>query len=361
MTIDYLIVGQGISGTWLSYYLQKENKSFLIIDNNQKNSPSRIAAGIINPVTGRRHVEVWMADEIIPFANSAYIELGKELGITTISRKNIIDFFPSPQMRVSFFKRIKENAHLNDTVGPANYVSEYPKQEYFRNYFNYHFGCGEIKPVYTVHLDTLLPTWRKKLIENNLLLEEKFEIGELKIEKGKVQYKNITADKIIFCDGAGCAENPYFNLLPFAPNKGEVMLVEIPDLPSDRIYKRGMMLAPLSNPGLWWLGSNYTWEFDNPDPTTQFKEKTETLLKEWLNIPFKIVDHLAAVRPATLERRPFVGLHPSHSSIGILNGMGTKGCSLAPFFAKQLVNALIHKKTITPEADIKRFARTLAR
>ena len=78
MQIDYLIIGQGISGTWLSYYLQKEQKSFIIIDNNFSNSPSRIAAGIINPVTGRRHVEVWLADEIITFANSAYTALGKE-------------------------------------------------------------------------------------------------------------------------------------------------------------------------------------------------------------------------------------------------------------------------------------------
>jgi len=130
MQIDYLIIGQGISGTWLSYYLQKEQKSFIIIDNNFSNSPSRIAAGIINPVTGRRHVEVWLADEIITFANSAYTALGKELSITTISQKNIIDFFPSPQMRVSFMQRVGEK---------AAYVSEYSEQEYFRNNFNYDF------------------------------------------------------------------------------------------------------------------------------------------------------------------------------------------------------------------------------
>ena len=90
MNIDYLIIGQGISGTWLSYYLQKENKSFIVIDKYYSNSPSRIAAGIINPVTGRRHVEVWLADEIIPFANKAYTQFGNELGITAFSQKNII-------------------------------------------------------------------------------------------------------------------------------------------------------------------------------------------------------------------------------------------------------------------------------
>lgn len=361
MNTEYFIIGQGISGTWLSYYLQKEGKSFIVIDNNYKNAPSRIAAGIINPVTGRRHVEVWMADEIIPFANNAFKNLENELGITAISQKNIIDFFPSPQMRVSFFQRIEENARLNDTVEQANYVSNYPEQNYFNDNFNYDFGCGEIKPVYTVHLETLLPAWRNQLKQNNLLLEENFEIAELNILQDKIQYKNIIADKIIFCDGAGCADNPYFHLLPFAPNKGELLLVEIPDLPADRIYKKGMMLAPLSNPGLWWIGSNYIWEFDNANPTSLFKEKTEALLKEWLKVPFEIVAHLAGVRPATVERRPFVGLHPLHPQIGILNGLGTKGCSLAPYFAKQLTDLLIHKKNLHPEADINRFQKILSR
>ncbi len=352
MHIDYIIIGQGISGTWLSYYLQKNGKSFIVIDNNYSNSPSRIAAGIINPVTGRRHVEVWLAEEIISFTNEAYTQLGKELSITAISQKNIIDFFPSPQMRISFFQRIEEK---------AKYVSDYLEQDHFNNFFNYEFGCGEIKPVYTVHLDTVLPTWRKHLVAKNLLLEEEFEIDNLKIGKEKIQYKNITSDKIIFCDGTACAENPYFNVLPFAPNKGEVLLVEIPDLPPDKIYKKGMMLAPLSTPGLWWIGSNYAWEFDKPDPTPAFKEKTEALLKEWLKVPFKIIDHLAGIRPATLERRPFVGLHPLHPAIGILNGMGTKGCSLAPYFAKQLTDHLINKKEIHPEANVNRFQKILTR
>ncbi|MEO5945348.1 MAG: FAD-dependent oxidoreductase [Chitinophagaceae bacterium] len=352
MQVDYLILGQGISGTWLSYYLEKENKSFIVIDNNFPNSPSRIAAGIINPVTGRRHVEVWLADEIIPFANTAYAALGKELGITAISQKNIIDFFPTPQMLVSFMQRVEEK---------AAFVGEFSEQEYFRESFNYDFGCGEIKPVYTVRLDTLLPVWRNHLKEKNLLLEEEFDINQLKISEDSIQYKDIAAGKIIFCDGAGCADNPYFKLLPFAPNKGEVLLVEIPDLPDTNIYKKGMMLASLSTPGLWWIGSNYAWEFDNPDPTPFFKEKTEALLKEWLKVPFKIVDHVAGIRPATLERRPFLGIHPLYKNIGILNGMGTKGCSLAPYFAKQITDHLVSGKIINAEADINRFKKILSR
>ena len=353
MQIDYLIIGQGISGTWLSYYLEKEGKSFLVIDNNFKDSPSRIAAGIINPVTGRRHVEVWMAREILPFAWSAYKQIEKELDITAISQKNIIDFFPSPQMRQSFMQRVDEK---------ADYVSSYAEQNHFLNQFNYEFGCGEIKPVFTAHLETLIPAWRNLLNNKGKLIEEEFDIKQLQAFADKIQYNEITANKIIFCDGNSSATNPYFNLLPFAPNKGEALIVEIPELQKTNIYKKGMLLTPLQGMGaLWWVGSSYEWEFDNPTPTTEFREKTEHLLKSWLKVPFKIVAHLSGVRPATLERRPFVGFHPQHQNLGILNGMGAKGCSLAPFFAHQLAHHLCYGKTLNPEADIKRFQKILSR
>jgi glycine/D-amino acid oxidase-like deaminating enzyme len=124
-----------------------------------------------------------------------------------------------------------------------------------------------------------------------------------------------------------------------------------------------MVLAPLQNAGkdLFWIGSTYAWDFDHADPTPAFRETTERVLREWLKIPFRVTDHRAALRPATLERRPFVGLHPNHKQVGILNGMGTKGCSLAPFFAKQMSELLLHGNAITADADVNRFQKILSR
>jgi glycine/D-amino acid oxidase-like deaminating enzyme len=294
-----------------------------------------------------------MAEEILPFAWNAYNEMGNDLGVRVISQKNIVDFFPSPQMRLSFLDRIKED---------NTYVSKCPEPNYFIPLFNYEFGCGEIKPVYLVQLDSLLPAWRHRLISGGQLIEEDFKIKDLIVAKDKIQYKELTASAIIFCDGYSLVNNPYFNLLPFAPNKGEALIIDIPDLPNDKIYKKGMVLAPLQDRGsLWWVGSNYAWEFDHEDPTKEFRDNTERQLKEWLRLPFKITDHLAGIRPATLERRPFAGLHPLYPSIGLLNGMGTKGCSLAPFFANQFVHHLLYNEAITPEADIKRFTGILSK
>lgn len=349
---EFLIIGQGISGSFLSYYLKKENKNFLVIDNNYSNSPSKIAAGIINPVTGRRLVTVWMVEEVLPFAWKAYQEMGHDLNITAISQKSIIDFFPNPFMRESFLQKIE---------GGDKYVHAYPEQNYFNDLFNYDLGCGEIRPVYTAHLETLLPAWRLQLQKDDALLEENFDITQLQVDVDKIRYRDITADKIIFCDGTSSFENPFFKMLPFAPNKGEALVARIPGLPDTHIYKKGIMIVPMTEKDIFWIGASYIWDFENADPTDTFRKSTEQAMQQFLKIPFEIIEHRSGLRPATLERRPFVGFHPAHSNVGILNGMGTKGCSLAPFFAKQLTDHLLYEEPISKDADVKRFSKVLTR
>lgn len=351
MQTEFLIIGQGISGTWLSYYLQKANRSFLVMDNNQPDSASRVAAGIINPVTGRRIVKTWMIDDLLAFIFPAYEELGTITGTNAIIRTTLIDFHTTPQMKLAFESRVLEN---------ADFLSLPEKQDENRKLFSYNFGYGEVQPCYLVNLKDILPVWRNRLRENNQLLEEEFSDNLLKLTDDGIQYKNISASKIIFCDGIMSAKNPYFKNLPFALNKGEALLIESDQLPAGKLFKKGMMLAPWSE-NIFWVGSNYLWEFDDGQPSSSFRKQAETLLNNWLRIPYKIIDHRASIRPANLERRPFAGLHPVYKQLGILNGMGTKGCSLAPFFAWQLVDMLVNGSGIMPEADISRFNKILSR
>jgi glycine/D-amino acid oxidase-like deaminating enzyme len=351
METEFLIVGQGICGTWLSYYLQKEKRSFVIIDNNQENSASRVAAGIINPVTGRRIVKTWMIDELISFLVPAYKGLGEQLGINAIEQKGLIDFHPTPQMKLAFDERLKEN---------ADFLFQSEDQNKYTDVFNYDFGFGEVDLCYIVNLKEIIPQWRKQPLSKDQLIEDDFDINEFIQSENGITYKNIKAEKIIFCDGMNSAQNPFFKNLPFALNKGEVILIEAAGISTDHIFKKGMMLTSVAE-NIFWVGSNYLWEFRDDQPTVQFRQQTELLLKNWLKVPFKIIDHKASVRPANIERRPFVGFHPLYKNIGILNGMGTKGCSLAPYFAKQLADHILYQKEILPEVDIKRFSKILAR
>jgi glycine/D-amino acid oxidase-like deaminating enzyme len=352
MQTDVLIIGQGISGTMLSWFLYKEGKDFIVIDDNNEWSSSRIAAGVINPVTGRRYAYTWMIEELISFANSTYNEMSLYLNEDLLIAKSIIDFFPSAQMRNAFIDRLNEN----DT-----YLHSYPDQNHFNPYFNYSFGCGEIKPCYLVNILQLIKAWRKRLEQDNFIVPDRLDLKALEISEKKIKYKDISADKIIFCDGINAMSNPFFSLLPFAPNKGEALVIECEGLTNEHIYKKGLMLVPLTEENKFWLGSNYLWEFENDKPSDHFYKHATSVLDHWLKKPYKVLEHKAAVRPATIERRPFVGFHPVYNNVGILNGMGTKGTSLAPFFANQLAQNMIYELPIDPDANISRFTRILSK
>ncbi|TAD92715.1 MAG: FAD-binding oxidoreductase, partial [Bacteroidetes bacterium] len=97
----------------------------------------------------------------------------------------------------------------------------------------------------------------------------------------------------------------------------------------------------------------------NANPTDAFRAETEQWLRQTVRQAYSILHHWAAIRPATIDRRPLVGMHPTLPRVGILNGMGTKGVSLAPFFGKQLAQHLLDGASIMPDADIQRFERIL--
>ncbi|MGZ5287688.1 MAG: NAD(P)/FAD-dependent oxidoreductase [Flavisolibacter sp.] len=351
MHFDFLIIGQGISGTMLSWFLHKEGKTFLVIDDPQPLAASRVAAGIINPVTGRRYAYTWMIDEVMGFAVDTYREMEKYFDETLVHERSIIDFFPSAQMRNAFVERITEN----DT-----YLHSFPDQNHFNQYFNYDFGCGEIRPAFMINLQLILTGWRQQLQIWEVLKEEKFEISDLEITDDQIRYHNSSADKILFCDGAHGVQNPWFEKLPFAPNKGEVLIIECDDLLNRHVYKKGLILAPLQD-NQYWVGSNYQWSFEDDKPSDSFYKQATTLLDGWLKKSYRVIEHKASIRPATLERRPFIGFHPVYEQVGIFNGLGTKGTSLAPFFANQLVQHIVHHLPLTPEADVRRFSRILER
>jgi glycine/D-amino acid oxidase-like deaminating enzyme len=346
---EVLIVGQGLAGTWMSWWLHKAGISFKLIDQPNPAGASLRAAGLINPVTGRRLVTTWMIDELMPFASNAYQEIGKFLGDSFIDETSVIDFFPSIQMLQAFQKRYEED-HA--------YLLPGEDREKYAHWFQYELGWGSIQPCWLVNVDKLLAAWRGWLNKSGVFIESVFDISNLRQNPKGPEYSGIQARYIVFCDGISSAQSPYFEKLPFALNKGEGLLVEIKGLSGKHVYKKGMSLVPYKE-NIFWLGASYEWIFADDQPSQIFKKNAETWLQHFVKLPYCILEHFAAIRPATLERRPFVGFHPLHPQIGILNGMGTKGCSLAPYFAKQLVDQITGKGTIDPLADIKRFERIL--
>lgn len=346
--VDYLIIGQGLVGTWLSYYALQAGKTCMVVNDSHTPAATQVASGVINPVTGRRIVQTWMIDIFLPFALKAYTDLGAQLNATIVKEAPVVLIHPSLQMQESFEYRFEhDNVYLQ-----KNTASD------FEAFMHTPYGTGQINQTVWIDLNLMIRGWRQQLINNAQYIDAKFAIADLQINSDSVTWNSIDANRVIFCDGLGSMENPYFKMLPFAPNKGEALIVEIKGLPNQAIYKNNVTIVPWKDQ-LFWVGSNYEWDFKDASPSEDFRTKMEATLIQLLKIPFTVMDHIAGIRPANQERRPFVGLHPSYPSIGICNGMGTKGCSLAPYFANQLIEHCEKGSPIHTEASLERFEEIL--
>ena len=345
---DFLIVGQGIAGTLLSHFLLLENQIVRVIDKPFPGATSNIAAGVINPVTGRRMAKSWRFEELYPVAKQTYLELDQILGINAWKEPNILRALPSV---------FEENEWARRGIWPEhkNYFCNEADLANFEGKVNTERSWGELEGSAQVSLPEIIKGFRNLLIGKGAFNEEEFDYDQLKIVDEGVLYKSHHYHMVIFCEGSKALQNPYFNYLPFAPTKGECLLVRIPGANFKKLLKNHIFIVPLAGEK-YWVGSTSRFEFEGPNPTEEKREYLKKELKRVLKVPFEIVEHQAGIRPTISDKRPLLGLHPKHSCLGIFNGLGTKGASLGPFFSRQLTGFLLGKNALDPAVDIQRFA-----
>src|SRR4051812_27653137 len=68
---EFTIVGQGLAGTALGWALLRRERTVLVVD-NERGGASRLAAGLITPVTGKRLAKSWRWAELFPAACQFY-------------------------------------------------------------------------------------------------------------------------------------------------------------------------------------------------------------------------------------------------------------------------------------------------
>lgn len=349
MQVDFIVVGQGLCGTLLTRQLVALGKSVVVIDNPMPNTSGKVASGLINPVTGMRVVQSWMVDTLLPFARTVYQEASQELGITIAQDIAIADFHTTADARANYEAKLQESPYIQpqDTTDYSAYI-------------NYHYGWHYISPAVLVNTKQLQLGYQARWQRLGIYRQEQFSPSDVVLTPNGVTYKDIQATKIIFCEGATAINNPWFSLLPYALNKGEALIVDIPHLPRNIIFKTAQKIAPWDD-NLFWVGTSFEWKFDDDKPTDKFRAHQEWLLRNTLKLPFTVTDHIASVRPSSVDHKPFVGTHPHHPQLAICNGMGPKGCSLAPYFTAQLAQHLVAGTPILPDVDVARYKRVLAR
>ena len=345
MQYDFLIVGQGIAGTTLAMDLIAQGSNVLVIDAYNKSSSSQVAAGLYNPIAFRRVALGWKANECLKEVRRFYSGQEELTETHLFYPKDILRIHGSAEEVVIWNKRMQDpefSGLLGDTI------HEQDSPFYFQP-----FGVSKVLGGGFVDTRTWLSAVRRIFLSRNILREEHFEIRQLEILREGVQYKEIRANKVIFCEGADALQNPWFGHLPFNLAKGDVVLIYAPDLPPE-IFNGSIYGIPLGE-GIFRVGSTYEWDFSDALPSKDRANELEEKLKNLIKVPFKIIGHEAGIRPTVKDRRPFLGTHPDNNSLAIFNGMGTKGVLLAPLLAKEMALHLIHGTELSDDVNIARL------
>ena len=344
MKFDYLIVGSGLSGVMLCEALRKRGKTFKVISNKSQQA-SIVASGLYNPVVLKRFNKAWDAEKHLPVAMSAYEELELFLGIKIDYKLPIYRLFSSIEEQNNWII-------ASDKIPLKPYLISNIKSNINQNIYA-PYGYGEVKNTGRIDTKLLLESYSNVLNNEKLISHESFEYDKLKISK-KIVYKGIESENIIFSEGFGVRQNPFFNYLPIEGTKGELIIINAPKLNSEVIIKSSVFIIPIGKNN-YLVGSTYAWDDFNNDPTINAKNKLLNKLDKLVVCPYKVVYQRAGIRPTVIDRRPLVGQHKSHENLYILNGLGSRGVLIAPTVANALINFIEDKLPLQKEINISRF------
>jgi glycine/D-amino acid oxidase-like deaminating enzyme len=344
MIYDYLVVGQGLAGTLASFELLQLGKKVLVADQLRHDSSSRIAAGLYTPITGKNMVLTWKADKLFPQLEYTYRKLEKILGELFLHELPV-------------FKPFIDLAEYHDWMGKSSYPDY---QEYIHRVVKPNETVDDIENPYGgvllkrsgyLEVTKLLDSYRRWLNSQGFLTETEIDPELISFNEQGVNYLEKPISRmIIWCTGTCFSIKNKKIILPL---KGEILELSMERKP-EVIFNRKVFRLPLSGKRVK-VGSTY----DRKDLTNSCNLENQNLLvnqlKQWCNSPLKLLDHSCGFRPSTYNRRPVVGLHPQHKLFAVFNGLGTKGVSLAPYFAKQLAEHLEYSKEIDPEVQFNRY------
>jgi len=347
MDVDYIIVGLGLAGLSFAEYLVKNNKSFIVF-NDSSQQASVVAGGMYNPVVLKRFTPVWLAKEQLNIALPFYTELEKKFKTKFHFDLPIARVFKSVEEQNNWFA----NAHnplLNNYMCTNLEINN-------NNAIIAPFKLGMLKNTGRIDTKILLQTYKSYLKLNAQIIEETFIYNDLIIDENEIKYVDFKAKKIVFCEGFGMTQNPFFNDLPLQESKGELLIIYAPQLKINFLIKGAVFIMPLGD-DLYKIGATFNWKDKTNLPTEEGKRELLDKLKTLINTNFEIVKHLAGVRPTVKDRRPLLGKHKKHKNMAIFNGLGTRGVMIAPYAAPFLYNHLENNQQLPKELSIYRFLK----
>ena len=343
--VHTLIVGTGLAGVHYALQLHQNNKEFILFNNNKAPGASQKAAGILNPTVLKRYTLTWQGTSFLQFAIDKYTQYEQEW--------NVQLFHPLPLLR--FFTNDAEHNHWSLAAQGDNLKPYLNPDIHWDIPHGIHrnSGYGRVHEVGKLNISQFFTSFEEKFSKSSIQ-NEVFDYTALQITEKGVAYQGIKADQIVFCEGYGITQNPWFKALPLTGSKGEFLEVKIPGLTPHYIFKGGHFIAPLYE-DVFWVGATFNPNDKTTHPTQEGKDELIKKLENLIELPYQILNHQAGIRPTVIDRRPLVGTHPQCKRLHVLNGLGTRGGIMAPLLAAQLFDWITQGKELAKEIDIQRF------
>lgn len=347
----YIIIGQGLAGTAVAWWLHWQQVPFLIVDREPPVTSSKIAAGLITPITGKKLIPSWRLLELWPSAIEFYRHVEQTLQNQVLDQPTMVRLF-ADDTEIANFERRQREGQYEGLIQPLQQRLD-PRQ--------IHAPLGGIEMQPTAKLDTAT-----YLTESRLFFEKHaaYQCADIKLEQDlELETRsirclpiNVSCDRMIFCQGIDAMTNPWFKEVKFKPAKGEILTVEIPEYSDKRVLHQGVWLAPAGE-GVFQTGATYDWKQLDQVPTRAGRDEVLAKLEEFLLLPVRVMEHRAAVRPVHNNQYPVLGIHPEFPQLVYFNGLGSKGSLHAPYFAKHLLAALAGETALEREVDLARKSK----
>lgn len=342
MRVDFLIVGQGLAGSLLAQALRSRGQTVAVVDDGGKSSSSKVAAGLMTPLTGRRFTLTPAYPELFAFAERRLTELG------VFRPLSVYRMFADEEQKAKGLKRAAMPAY-------APFIAQVTATQ------------GELDPGLTdtlggvlmhgawVDLRKLQADERERLQEAGCYFATHFDPAELAVESNGIRWQTVQARGVIYCDGYKSAQRGPFTYLPWQPAKGEALSLRSDAPQKPFILNREGWALPLGE-GRWRTGTNWAWEGLDESPTELQKEKLLRRFRSYFGqaVDVEVTAHEAGVRPCTADNLPFLGTHPEQPRFHLFNGMGPRGTVWAPQLAEEMADFLVHGKPVRPECALSR-------
>ena len=345
--VDFLIVGGGIAGCTLAIELEKLGKTVTVIDNQFESSSSRVAAGLLSPMVPRNVRKTWLSDHIFPNVFGYYKSFETLWNTSLISQINTLQIHKNLRQVHNWTIRAGEPGFETYLNIHAPELPDYMKP--------LNFDCIEVLQTGRLNVKNFIDGAKKHLAQSNNTdyIVAEFNYSALTQHLQGWEYLGNHFEKVVFAEGIGILNNPFFNYLPFNPSGGDILKVRIPNIPQAHILKKKEWVLPIGNDE-WLAGSTY----HTNDLETVPQKDADWLVEElssWIGQPIEIIEHQRGVRPTVAERKPYLGEHPKECNLFVYNGLGSKGSSLVSYFSPHYAEHLVNHSPLMTEVEIRQY------